>query len=142
MSEKSQERMALILDHYENPRNYGARSDANVVQKWGNPGCGDIVTIYLNVDDNGVISNITFEGEGCTLSQAATSIITEIIIGKSIEEVENMSPNVITDIIGMEIAMNRPKCTTLGLTSVKMAINELERKKKLDIIEKGKSLSK
>ncbi|MCI0454793.1 MAG: iron-sulfur cluster assembly scaffold protein, partial [Candidatus Dadabacteria bacterium] len=103
---------------------------------------GDIVTIYLNVDDNGVISNITFEGEGCTLSQAATSIITEIIIGKSIEEVENMSPNVITDIIGMEIAMNRPKCTTLGLTSVKMAINELERKKKLDIIEKGKSLSK
>jgi nitrogen fixation NifU-like protein len=142
MSEKSQERMALILDHYENPRNYGVRKDADVIQKWGNPGCGDIVTIYLNVDDNGVISNITFEGEGCTLSQAATSIITEMVIGKSIEEVENMSPNVITDIVGMEIAMNRPKCTTLGLTSVKMAINELERKKKLDIIEKGKSISK
>jgi nitrogen fixation NifU-like protein len=142
MSNKSEERMALILDHYENPRNYGARPDADVIQKWGNPGCGDIVTIYLNINDRGVINNVTFEGEGCTLSQAATSIITEMVIGKPVDEVENMSPNVISDIVGLEIAMNRPKCATLGLTSVKMAINEWERRKRLDIIEREKGLTK
>ncbi|HEY7536196.1 MAG TPA: iron-sulfur cluster assembly scaffold protein [Thermodesulfobacteriota bacterium] len=142
MSKKNEDRMALIIDHYENPRNYGARDDADVIQKWGNPGCGDIVTIYLNIDNKGIINNVTFEGEGCTLSQAATSIITDIVIGKTIEEVENMGSNVISDIVGLEVAMSRPKCATLGLTSVKMAINEWQRKKKLDIIKQDKSLSK
>jgi len=142
MGMNSEERMTFILDHYENPRNHGARDDADVVQKWGNPGCGDIVTIYLNFDDKGYITNVTFEGEGCTLSQAATSIITEMVIGKTLEEVESMSPNAISDIVGLEIAMNRPKCATLGLTSVKMAISEWRRKKMLNEIEEEKSLSR
>ena len=142
MGMNSEERLAFILDHYENPRNHGARDDADVVQKWGNPGCGDIVTIYLNFDDKGYITNVTFEGEGCTLSQAATSIITEMVIGKTLEEVESMSPNVISDIVGLEIAMNRPKCATLGLTSVKMAISEWRRKRMLNEIEEEKSLSR
>ncbi len=142
MAMNSEERMAFILDHYENPRNHGARDDADVVQKWGNPGCGDIVTIYLNFDDKGHITNVTFEGEGCTLSQAATSIITEMVIGKTLEEVESMSPNVISDIVGLEIAMSRPKCATLGLTSVKMAISGWRRKKMLDEIEEERSLSR
>ncbi len=142
MSMNSEERMAFILDHYENPRNYGARDDAQVTQKWGNPGCGDIVTIYLNVDDEERIKNVTFEGEGCTLSQAATSIITEMVIGKTLDEVEAMSPDVISDIVGLELAMNRPRCVTLGLTTVKVAVKEWRRKKMIDGIEQENSLSR
>ena len=131
-----EELMQFILDHYENPRNYGHSEDAHVVQKGGNPGCGDIITMYLKFDDRGNITDILFEGEGCIISQAATSMITEIVEGKSVEEVEKMSPDVIIELIGKELAMTRPRCTTLGLTTVKLALNERRRKETLSQIEK------
>ncbi|MGE5443199.1 MAG: iron-sulfur cluster assembly scaffold protein [Ignavibacteriales bacterium] len=136
MEMNREERMELILDHYENPRNYGTLDNAQVVKEWGNPGCGDIVTIYLNVDDEGHIKNATFLGEGCTVSQAAASMITEIITGKTLDEVEAMGPDVILDILGQELGMARPKCTTLGLTTAKLAVKELRRQKMLADIEK------
>jgi len=136
-----EELMQFILDHYENPRNYGPRLDADIVQKGGNPGCGDIVTLYLKFDINGIINDISFEGEGCILSQAATSMITEIVEGKSVEDVEKMSPDVITDIIGKELAMTRPRCTTLGLTTVKLALNERHKQETISQIEKEKEAS-
>ena len=136
MDMNREERMELILDHYENPRNYGALNDAQVVKEWGNPGCGDIITIYLNVDDEGRIKDVTFLGEGCTVSQAATSIITEIVMGKTLDEVEAMGPDVILNILGQELGMARPKCTTLGLTTTKLAVKEWRRQKTLADIEK------
>lgn len=136
MEMNREERMGLILDHFQNPRNYGALDDAQVVKEWGNPGCGDIVTIYLNVDCKGRIKNATFLGEGCTVSQAAASMITEIVIGKTLDEVETMSPDVILDILGQELGMARPKCATLGLTTAKLAVKELRRQKMLADIEK------
>lgn len=134
-----EELMTFILDHYENPRNYGSNDNAHVIQKGGNPGCGDIVTLYLNLDGEGRIKDISFEGEGCIVSQAGTSIITEIVTGKTVDEVEAMGPEVITDVIGRELAMTRPRCTTLGITTVKMALKEWQRKKMLDEIEKDKT---
>jgi nitrogen fixation NifU-like protein len=131
-----EERMELILDHYENPRNYGALNDATVVKEWGNPGCGDIITIYLKVDDAGRITNAAFLGEGCTVSQSATSMITEIVMGKTLDEVEEMGPDIILDIIGQEFGMARPKCTTLGLTTAKLAVKEWRRQRMLAAIEK------
>jgi nitrogen fixation protein NifU and related proteins len=136
MEMNREERMELILDHYENPRNYGALNDATVVKEWGNPGCGDIITIYLKVDDEGRIKNATFLGEGCTVSQAATSMVTEIVLGKTLDEVEVMGPDVILDILGQELGMARPKCTTLGLTTTKLAVKELRRQKMLADIAK------
>jgi nitrogen fixation NifU-like protein len=135
-----EELMAFILDHYENPRNYGAREDAQVIQKGGNPGCGDIVTVYLKIDDEGLIKEATFEGEGCIVSQAATSMITEIVLGKTIDEVEGMTSDVITDIIGRDLAMTRPRCTMLGLSTVKTGIKEWHKKKMLDEIGKEEAL--
>ena len=136
-----EELMTFILDHYENPRNYGAIGDAQVVQEGGNPGCGDIIKIYLKVDDTGVIRDIGFEGEGCILSQAATSMITEIVAGKTVNEVEAMNSDVITDIIGRDLAMTRPRCTTLGITTVKMALKEWQRIKMINEIQSGSDLS-
>jgi nitrogen fixation NifU-like protein len=130
-----EELMAFILDHYESPRNYGSIEGAHVVQKGGNPGCGDIVTVYLKVGEQGKIEDISFEGEGCIVSQAATSIVTDIVKDKTVEEVESMSPDVISDVIGKELAMARPSCATLGLTTVKLAIKDWRRKRMLSEIE-------
>jgi len=136
-----EELMQFMLDHYENPRNYGSLDEADVVQKGGNPGCGDIITLYLKLDDDKRIKDILFEGEGCILSQAATSIITELVRDKTIEEVENMTSDLITDIIGKDLAMTRPRCTTLGITTVKLAIKEWRRKKLIDEIEQDRNLA-
>lgn len=136
MSMDRDELMTFILDHYESPRNYGHLEDAQIVQKGGNPGCGDIITIYLKVDDDGKIVNASFEGQGCIVSQAGTSMITEVVIGKTIEEVEAMTPDVITDLLGKELPLTRPKCASLGLSTVKLAARELSRKRMLEESEK------
>lgn len=120
-----QAQIDFILDHYENPRHYGPIEDATVVQKGGNPGCGDIVTFYLKLDGDGRIADISFEGEGCTISQAASSLVTEMFQGKTIQDVENTSPDVILDMIGREIAATRLKCATLGLNTTKEAVRKV-----------------
>lgn len=134
-----EELMQVILDHYENPRHYGAREDSDVVQKGGNPGCGDIITIYLKLDDDGRIGDVSFDGEGCIISQATTSMITDIVLGKNAEEVQKMKPDVITDLIGKDLALTRPRCATLGITTVKQAIQKWRRQKTIAEIEKETS---
>ena len=133
MTKDKQELMDFILDHYENPRNSGSLSGedksnhrCDIKQNGGNPGCGDIVTICLQFEDD-VITDFKFEGEGCIVSQAGTSIISEVVTGKSKEEILAMGPEIITDIIGEELALSRPKCSTLGISTVKLAIKELEK---------------
>tara|TARA_Y100001970_G_scaffold224528_1_gene276796 strand:- start:48020 stop:48448 length:429 start_codon:yes stop_codon:yes gene_type:complete len=133
LTQDKQELMDFILDHYENPRNAGSLNgdhehthSCDVKQNGGNPGCGDIITVCLKFND-GIIEDFKFEGEGCIVSQAGTSIISEIVIGKSKEEIMGMGPEVITEIIGEELALSRPKCSTLGIQTVKLAIKEFEK---------------
>ena len=122
-----QAQIDFILDHYENPRHYGALADATVTQKGGNPGCGDIVTFYLKIGEDGQIQDISFEGEGCTISQAASSMTTEMFHGKSLEDVENMPADAILDLLGRELAATRLKCATLGLNTTKEAVRQARR---------------
>ncbi len=110
-----------ILDHYENPRHRGALADATVTMKGGNPGCGDIVTLYLKVDEAERIVDASFEGQGCTISQAAASILTEKIIGATLTDVKHMNHEDFVDDLGREIVINRPKCATLALNTAKAA---------------------
>ncbi len=110
-----------ILDHYENPRHHGSIEDATVTMKGGNPGCGDIVTIYLKLDKDERIQDVSFEGEGCTISQAAASILSEQILGKTLEEVKNMDHTQFIEDLGREVVINRLKCATLALNTVKAA---------------------
>ena len=123
-----QAQIDFILDHYESPRHYGPLTDASVVQKGGNPGCGDVVTFYLKVDGDGRITGISFEGEGCTISQAACSIVAEMFTGKRLADVEATTSDVILDILGREIAGTRLKCATLGLNTTKEAVRVLKRR--------------
>jgi nitrogen fixation protein NifU and related proteins len=110
-----------ILDHYEHPRHRGKLEDATVTLKGGNPGCGDIIQVYLKIDENDRIADVSFEGEGCTISQAAASILSEQIIGKTLEDVKNMDHTQFIEDLGREVVINRLKCATLALNTVKAA---------------------
>lgn len=124
-----QAQIDFILDHYENPRHYGSLADASVVQQGGNPGCGDVVTFYLKMDTNGRIAEIRFEGDGCTISLAASSMVAELFAGKTLTEVEDTAPDLLLDLLGREIAGTRLKCATLGLNTAKEAVRILQRGK-------------
>ena len=110
-----------LLDHYEHPRHHGPMPDATVSIKGGNPGCGDIVTVHLKLDPDERISDVSFEGEGCTISQAAASILSDQIIGKTLEDVNHMDHSQFVDDLGREVVINRLKCATLALNTVKAA---------------------
>jgi len=73
----------VIFDHNRNPRNFGKLDEANRHAEGFNPLCGDELCLYMIVDDNGIITEITFEGRGCAISKASASIMTEILKGKS-----------------------------------------------------------
>jgi nitrogen fixation NifU-like protein len=113
-----------LQDHYESPRNYGPLEDADVVLEGGNPGCGDIVTIYLKVNGDDTIQQVNFEGEGCTISQAAASILTEMVEGKSLAEIEAMDYNDLLNLLGREVVMTRVRCATLALGTLKGATKQ------------------
>jgi nitrogen fixation NifU-like protein len=120
-----QEQIDFLLDHFQNPRNQGALDPADVTMPGGNPGCGDVVTIYLNVDRASErISAVSFEGEGCTISQAAASILLEDMAGKPLGEVDMLDYNEMIDQLGHEIVNTRPRCATLALGTLKAAVKK------------------
>jgi nitrogen fixation protein NifU and related proteins len=116
-----QEFIDHILDHYQNPRHHGALDQPDVVMRGGNPGCGDIVTLYVKLGPEERIEDITFEGEGCTISQAAASILTEKVLGKTLLEVKELNHEVVVDEMSREVVSNRIRCATLALNTLKAA---------------------
>jgi nitrogen fixation NifU-like protein len=122
------EALEFILDHYQNPRNYGELPDADVSMQGGNPGCGDIVTLYLKFEDDR-LQEIRYTGEGCTISQAATSMLTEEVQGLSITEIENLDYQLVGELLSEELVKTRPKCATLGLDTLKFATQKYRQEK-------------
>lgn len=117
--------MELIIEHYRNPRNRGPIENASAVQKGGNPGCGDLLTVYVDADDEGVVRRLRFEGDGCMVSQAGASIILEKAEGKTLTEIEGMPPGIMSGILGERLVMTRPACAQLGLNTLKLAVRKL-----------------
>jgi nitrogen fixation NifU-like protein len=118
--------MELILDHYENPRHKHPLADAEAMVEGGNPGCGDIVKVYLKIDDGGHIV-ASFEGEGCTISQASASFLMDEINGKTIEEALAIDHEELMDSLGKEIVQQRTRCATLSLDTFRAALRKRER---------------
>lgn len=117
--------LEYILDHYQNPRNYGEMTEADVSFQGGNPGCGDIVKLFLKFDGDR-LEKITYTGEGCTISQAATSMLTELVGGYTIEEIENLDYSLVVELLSEELVKTRPKCSTLGLDTLKIATKKYQ----------------
>jgi nitrogen fixation NifU-like protein len=121
-----QEQMEFILDHYENPRHKGPLEDAEAVVEGGNPGCGDIVKVHLKVDDAGRVT-ASFEGEGCTISQASASYLMDEVNGKTLDEVLAIDHDALMENLGKEIVQQRTRCATLSLDTLRAAIRKRER---------------
>ena len=115
-----QEQLDFILDHYENPRHKGLLPDADAMVEGGNPGCGDIVKMYLKVDPQTQQATVMFEGEGCTISQASASYLAEEVSGKTLDEILKIDHNNLMDALGREIVEQRTRCVTLSLDTLRV----------------------
>jgi nitrogen fixation NifU-like protein len=113
-----------LLELYENPEHRGALEGADVSVQGGNPGCGDIITIHLKVGYGDTAERIMFEGEGCTISQAAAELVAERLQGSPLNSIEELSQEVIIDALGREVVMSRPRCATLALGTLKQAVHD------------------
>jgi len=129
-----QTQIEFLSDHYRNPRGRGPLPGADVVLPGGNPGCGDVVTIYLKGDGQGGIDQVQFEGEGCTISQAAASVLMELVAAGQLdaESILAMDGTDMMDILGRELVASRPKCATLALGTLKTALRQYRRKLALE----------
>ena len=115
----------VILDHYKNPRSYGLLADADASAEGQNPLCGDEVTISVKFAEDGeTIAAIGFEGRGCAISQAATSMLTELVQGRTATEVASLPKEELLEEIGIPLTPIRLKCAILGLGVLKVALNK------------------
>ena len=119
-----QEAIEFLMDHYENPRNSGPLDHADVSLTGGNPGCADLITMHARFNEDGTLEAVNWEGEGCTISSAAASYVTEITRGMTAEEVEQMSFEDLIEALGRELVMTRPTCATLALGTLKKGVHE------------------
>jgi nitrogen fixation NifU-like protein len=125
MSEFDQLYREVILDHYKNPRGHGLIDDADAQAEGQNPLCGDEVAIYVAFEDDGdTIDEVKFSGRGCAISQAATSMLTELVQGRSATEVASLPRDELLDEIGIPLTPVRLKCALLGLSTLKLALHK------------------
>jgi len=110
-----------ILDHYRNPRNFGRLEAPTATAEDLNPLCGDRIRMDLLVDAGGTVRNVRFSGKGCAISQASASMLTESVIGKSLEEVAKLTKEAVLENVGIGISPTRMKCAMLGLRVLKSA---------------------
>jgi nitrogen fixation NifU-like protein len=103
-----------ILDHFREPRNYGAIEDADIHAADTNPLCGDRIALDLKLQD-GRVKEVRFSGRGCAISQASASMLTEKIEGASLEELRSLTPQDVFDMLGVEIGPARQRCALLSL---------------------------
>jgi nitrogen fixation NifU-like protein len=119
-----QEAIEFLMDHYENPRNHGPLEHADVSLTGGNPGCADVISMYARFDKDGKVEAVNWDGQGCTISSAAASYVTEITQGMTAEEIEQMSFEDLVEQLGRELVMTRPTCATLALGTLKKGVHE------------------
>ena len=114
----------VILDHYKNPRSYGVLADADARAEGQNPLCGDEVSVSIRFAEDGeTIEEIGFEGRGCAVSQAATSMLTDIVKGRKATDIASLPKEEILEEVGIPLTPVRMKCAILGLGVVKVALN-------------------
>ena len=125
MSEFDQMYREVILDHYKNPRGHGELEGADACADGQNPLCGDEVSIYVAFAEDGeTIDEVKFSGRGCAISQAATSMLMDMVTGKTATEVAVLDKQELLDEIAIPLTPVRLKCALLGLTTLKVALHK------------------
>lgn len=104
-----------ILDHYKNPRNYGEMEDPTFSHVGENPSCGDTIRVDVRLEDDGeTIEYVAFSGDGCAISQASASMLSQKLPGMSVADLKEMDRDDIVDMLGVDISPMRIKCAVLA----------------------------
>ncbi len=111
-----------ILQHSKHPQNKGHLDPHDYAFEDTNPLCGDEVRIELRVNDAGVITDVAFSGQGCAISQASASMLTEIVQGMTVDEVKSMPKEELLDEVGIELSPARLKCALLSFNVLKASL--------------------
>ena len=124
MSEFEQLYREVILDHYRSPRNRGLLVPRDAYAEGQNPLCGDEISVTVRFGEGDVIEKVGFEGQGCAISQAATSMLSDLVTGRTAQEVAAMPKDELLDEIGIPLTPVRLKCALLGLGVLKVALHK------------------
>jgi len=108
-----------IIELYESPLNFGELESPDFSYEEDNPLCGDVIRIEVRLDDDNRVAEVAWSGEGCAISQASASLLTEEIKGKSLDEVKDFSKEELLDLVGIPLSMMRVKCALLSLKVLK-----------------------
>jgi len=115
-----------ILDHYKNPRNKGVLEDLDLESKGSNPTCGDKIVLYIKLNEKYVVEKATFDGDGCAISVAAASMLTEYIEGKTIQDLKLITPGDIYGMLGVQIGPARVNCALLAYKALSDSLEKYE----------------
>lgn len=114
-----------ILDHYRHPRNQGTLDDADISCELDNPVCGDVVRLDIRLED-GRVCQARFSGRGCVISMASASMLTEEILGKTVEELETLGEDDVFRMLGITLGPVRAKCGLLPLQVLHEGLAHME----------------
>ncbi|MDY6907722.1 MAG: Fe-S cluster assembly scaffold protein NifU [Chloroflexota bacterium] len=120
-----------VMDHFMNPRNVGEIEDADGIGEEGNPVCGDMMTFYIKVDD-GHLSDVKFKTFGCGAAIAVSSIVSEMAMGKTIEEARTITPALVAQELE-GLPKNKYHCSNLGAQALNKAIDDYMRKQGIEV---------
>jgi len=123
VSEFDQLYREVILDHYKSPRSHALLEPRDAFAEGQNPLCGDEIAMSLTLDGD-TVADVGFEGRGCAISQAATSMLTEMIRGRTVAELAAMPKEELLEEIGIPLTPVRLKCAILGLGVLKVALHK------------------
>ena len=124
MNEFDQMYREVILDHYKNPRGHGTMEHADAAAEGQNPLCGDEVSIYVAFGEDGeTIDEVKFSGRGCAISQASTSMLMEMVKGRTAAEIAELPKEDLLEEVGIPLTPIRLKCALLGLGVLKVALH-------------------
>lgn len=119
---------AKVLEIFKNPKNVGSLKGANGIGKVGNAACGDIMKIYLKISDDGIIEDAKFKTFGCAAAITTTSVATELIKGKTIEEALQVKNSQIVEILG-GLPAQKIHCSILAEEAIKAAVDDYYKRK-------------
>ena len=112
----------VILDHFRHPRNHGSLDSPDIAHEEVNPLCGDRVRIEVAIGDDGIVSAARFRGDLCMIAQAASSLLTEMIVGAAVDELSGFSEQRLLDALQAEIRPARLNCALLPLKVLKAGV--------------------
>jgi len=113
-----------ILEHYRRPHNFGTLAHPDVSYEGANPLCGDRMTLMLDLDESGTVTDVAFTGRGCAISQASASLLTDTLRGRTTAELNQLAKDDVLELLGIDISPARLKCALLSLDTLQRALAE------------------